>query len=129
VVPLKLCEPCQRAYQRRRRAWIFWTIGVMAILAFLFTLIPDVAKEFGVPGNYIFVGVIAFIGIIVGAGLGNTFAPPVKLGRLDGKLNTLRIRFKNRDYAPIFATAVSAMPARPTPSSQPDVPLARPLRA
>jgi len=126
-VPLKLCRPCQAVYRRRRRAWMLWTVPVCAGAAFLFTLMPDVAKEFGAAGAYIFIGIMALVGLLLGAVLGNTFAPPARLGRFDGRLNTLRIRFKNREYVPVFAAAVSAMPARPPQAFE--IPIPRHVRA
>ena len=115
VVPVKVCAECRSALKGRRWRWALGTVMVCAAAAFGFTLLPDVARQMGTPLNYIFTGGIAFVALIIGLVSGEKFAKPAKLGRFDSHLNTLRIRFNNRDYRPLFAGAMAAMPpAGPT---------------
>jgi hypothetical protein len=118
AVPVKVCPACRAALNRRRWRWALGTAALFAAGAVACALTPNF--RWGVQGTAIFAGIVAFVGLLPGLIIGEVMSHPARLGRFDGRLNTLRIRFRNRDYAPVFAATMAAMP----PAGRPANPLA-----
>ena len=116
-MPVRICKPCTRRFWMMRFGWTIVALVVSLAVAYGATLLAGRMKDderiaYTVAGG--------IIGTIVGLVIAVKIAAPVTLGRFNSSLNTIRVRFKNRNYVSTF---LAAQPdARPTPEFTVNIP-------
>ena len=107
--PLRVCSTCAQRY--RWRSVLLVTIPIVLLAASgAISMLMQPKVDAGMPLALGLCGGIA--GLIIGLILAARLGRPLRFSRFNGPLNTIRVRFKNSDYLPIFMEA--APPAAPT---------------
>jgi hypothetical protein len=101
-IPLRVCPPCWKMY--RMRQW-FWTIGGALIAAAIAYGLLMLSDDFDEQERIIFACFGAFFGMIAALVIATKMTAPVRFGGFNNQLNTIRIKFANLEFIPVFVDA------------------------
>jgi hypothetical protein len=121
-IPMRVCHSCWKAYRSKQ---VFWTIGatlLTAAIVYGLTMLDNSMKE---NERVIISSIAALFGLLAGLGLATKLGAPVTFSGFNKQLNTIRIKFKNRDFALVFADPKLERPAAP-PTPDFSAPIPRP---
>ncbi len=113
-----VCSVCQRA-NRRRYNRTFATIFAAMLVGgpLLSCLLGGLVEAIGVRGDAVFIYVIATLSVLLGSswfvarGVARAVSTPLKLSGYRPGDGTLRIRFRNAKYTPLFIAAMDGKTA------------------
>jgi len=124
-LPVRLCDQCRKFYRTKSLVWML--IGFIICGAGAFFWVASSGRKDDEVVAWLVGGFAGLLGVGIAAALAHSFARPVGFSRFNGPLNTVRVRFKNSDYTPVFMN--EPPPASPTvrspvdPADVPNYPL------
>lgn len=113
-VPMRCCAACKSRSRKILWLWIAGCTLLPAAAMYCYTLTWRKQEIEAQIGLMVLVGIF---GCIFGVLLGKLLGDPVRFGGFDSTLNTIRVKFRNPNYAPIY---VSHQPATGQPAPPPD---------
>jgi hypothetical protein len=114
-LPVRLCDSCKKLYRTKSIVWMLIGFLLCGVAGYFWATTWRQVDEV-MP--WTMGGIAGLVGVGIAAAVANSVAKPVRFSRFNGPLNTIRVKFKNSDYTPVFMS--EPPPASPTVRSPMD---------